>query len=175
MAENPDIGKGFQKENKEKVLAFWKKLHDSLNSMGPPSKSISDWKKVWIDQKRYVRKKAVQNAQNRKKTGGGPCKEHVFSVLEQSILDLTATIESEEGLEGGKTFGLQPTKSIGNKQSERDRHDEQDDLNEGTDVEELSFLDNIDCENIVKLKRKIPRQRSSQNEKVRIKLTLPSY
>lgn len=41
-AENSDIGEGFKKENKEEVHLFWMKLHDSYNSKGPPSKSISE-------------------------------------------------------------------------------------------------------------------------------------
>ncbi|XP_039969799.1 uncharacterized protein LOC120781634 [Bactrocera tryoni] len=54
MSENPNIGKGFQKENKENVNSYWKKLYDFLNSMGPPLKSNAEWKK--IDQKGCMRK-----------------------------------------------------------------------------------------------------------------------
>ncbi|XP_018796527.1 PREDICTED: uncharacterized protein LOC108973608, partial [Bactrocera latifrons] len=46
ISENPNIGKRFQKENKERVNTYWKKLHESLNSMGPPLKSIAEWKRI---------------------------------------------------------------------------------------------------------------------------------
>ncbi|XP_017487105.1 PREDICTED: uncharacterized protein LOC108375486 [Rhagoletis zephyria] len=94
MVENADIGRSFQKKNKEKTQQFWKDLNNYLNSLGPPIKSIFEWKKVWIDQKRYVRKKAILNAQNRKNNDGG--KIYIFSALEQSILNLAMPVEDNK-------------------------------------------------------------------------------
>ncbi|XP_067615184.1 uncharacterized protein [Eurosta solidaginis] len=172
MAENPEIGKGFQKKSKDKVLAFWKKLNNSLNSMGPLSKSISEWKKVWIDQKRYVRNKAVENTKNRKKTGGGPCKQHVFSVLEQSILDITASVAAAEGVEDDKPFGLNATKSTG-KQRENNSSDEDSSSSEDSEVE-LSCMDNSLDENSTETagdtqrESALPAQKTSQQTRKKI-------
>ncbi|XP_053967597.1 uncharacterized protein LOC128869133 [Anastrepha ludens] len=140
--------------------------------MGPPSKSISEWKKVWIDQKRYVRNKPVENNKNRKKTGGGPCKQHVFSVLEQSILDITASVAAAEGVEDGKPFGLNATKSPG-KRRENNSRDEDNSSSEDSDVE-CSCMDNSLDENSTEAagdtqrESALPAQKTSQQIRKKI-------
>ena len=47
METNPDIATGFTTyRQKEDLQHFWKKTETELNSLGPPIKAISEWKKV---------------------------------------------------------------------------------------------------------------------------------
>ena len=85
MKENPSIAGGFSRDSKEAVTAFWNDAVVDLNSAGPPTKSIAEWKKVdiskyhiivyvmymflfkikvWIDQKRYTIKKLLNITDN---------------------------------------------------------------------------------------------------------------
>ncbi|XP_055905416.1 uncharacterized protein LOC129940911 [Eupeodes corollae] len=84
MEAQRDIACGFQKGSKEEVLLFWHAAENALNASGPPSKNISEWKKVWCDQKKYVRAKAATNLKARNGTGGGPNKEQKLSDYEQA-------------------------------------------------------------------------------------------
>ncbi|XP_017464621.1 PREDICTED: uncharacterized protein LOC108358015 [Rhagoletis zephyria] len=72
MEARPDIARGFHRGNKEEVSRFWRNAEVELNSAGPPTKNTTEWKKVWTDQKKYVRQKASQNLKASKGTGGGP-------------------------------------------------------------------------------------------------------
>ncbi|XP_055908515.1 uncharacterized protein LOC129943237 [Eupeodes corollae] len=106
MQENPEIAKGFTKANREKVAEFCKRLALELNSAGPPVKSEFEWKKVWTDQKRYVRKKASANKVLQKGTGGGPNKTQKFSPSEEAIFQLVGMKEAVEGVGSSLSFGL---------------------------------------------------------------------
>ena len=85
MKENPSIAGGFSRYSKEAVTAFWNNAVIDLNSAGPPTKSMAEWKKVdtskyhiiayviymfifkikvWIDQKRYTKKKLLNITSN---------------------------------------------------------------------------------------------------------------
>ncbi|XP_055903731.1 uncharacterized protein LOC129939653 [Eupeodes corollae] len=109
MEAQRDIACGFQKGSKEEVLLFWHAAENALNASGPPSKNISEWKKVWCDQKKYVRAKAATNLKARNGTGGGPNKEQKLSDYEQAVYDLIGMKESIEGVTA-KTFGLETKK-----------------------------------------------------------------
>ncbi|XP_073812091.1 uncharacterized protein [Musca autumnalis] len=60
MQARPDIATRMNEVNKEELKVFWCNLEKELNSAGPPSKSIAEWKKVWTDQRRYIRQKVAQ-------------------------------------------------------------------------------------------------------------------
>lgn len=123
MEANSDIARGYFKGSKEALTRFWRKAEVELNSIGPPSKCIAEWKKVryhfqdryfiyvfvyfkvWADQKKYVRHKAAQNLKEKRCTGGGPNKEVKFSATEEAIYNLTAMKSSVEGV-SAKLFGL---------------------------------------------------------------------
>lgn len=46
MAENPDLAAGFSKQGKDRQEALWKETAADLNSAGPPTKTVSEWKRV---------------------------------------------------------------------------------------------------------------------------------
>lgn len=126
MLENPSIAQNYTKQNKATVMAFWNELHVALNSAGPPTKTVFEWKKVlivnnrvhgllilywtfnkvWNDQKRYVRKKCAKNKQESQATGGGPNKTVPLTATEESVLQIIGGNEAVEGLEEGIDFGF---------------------------------------------------------------------
>ncbi|XP_055920026.1 uncharacterized protein LOC129951743 [Eupeodes corollae] len=106
MQENPEIARGFVKESKDKINAFWKRITLELNSAGPPIKTEFEWKKVWNDQKRYVRKKAATNKMYERGTGGGPNRTQKFSPGEEAIFQLVGMKEAVEGVGTSQSFGL---------------------------------------------------------------------
>ncbi|TMW50568.1 hypothetical protein DOY81_004354, partial [Sarcophaga bullata] len=99
MQKNKTIARGFVKIPREVLSEFWNALTEELNSAGPPNKNVSEWKKVWIDQKRYIRSKAVANIRNRRQSKG-------LTENEQRILELVGIKESVEGLENTFKLGL---------------------------------------------------------------------
>ncbi|XP_036343856.1 uncharacterized protein LOC118753100 [Rhagoletis pomonella] len=105
MEASPDIARGFHRGNKEEVARFWRNAEMELNSVGPPIKNITEWKKVWTDQKKYVRHKAAENFKHSRGTGGGPNVQKPFSPIEEAIYNLIGMKESVEGVPA-KTFGL---------------------------------------------------------------------
>ncbi|XP_054726399.1 uncharacterized protein LOC129236187 [Anastrepha obliqua] len=111
MLQNPDIARGFVKENRQKVAEFWKQLTLALNSVGPPVKTEFEWKKVWTDQKRYVRKKASHNKMHERGTGGEPNRTQTSSSTEEAIYKLLDIKESVDGIETSQCYGLSAKKA----------------------------------------------------------------
>ncbi|XP_053968974.1 uncharacterized protein LOC128870385 [Anastrepha ludens] len=106
MEGNPAIARGFFKGSKEEAARFWEKVNVQLNAAGPPIKTIVEWKKVWADQKKYVRQKVANNIKIQKGTGGGPNMEKVLSPLEEASFKLIGIKQSVKGLTV-KKFGIQ--------------------------------------------------------------------
>lgn len=46
MQSNPAIAKSLSKSSKEEVFQFWNNAARELNSLGPPVKDMTSWKKV---------------------------------------------------------------------------------------------------------------------------------
>lgn len=46
MEQNPEIARGFFKGDKKDVERFWRRAEQELNSLGPPNKNTTEWKKV---------------------------------------------------------------------------------------------------------------------------------
>ncbi|XP_036317354.1 uncharacterized protein LOC118732332 [Rhagoletis pomonella] len=105
MEASPDIARGFHRGNKEEVARFWRNAEMELNSVGPPMKNITEWKKVWTDVKKYVRHKAAENLKHSRGTGGCPNVQKPFSPIEEAIYNLIGMKESVEGVPA-KTLGL---------------------------------------------------------------------
>ncbi|XP_050339681.1 uncharacterized protein LOC126766008 [Bactrocera neohumeralis] len=45
LQQKPEMAQGFTKFPKEEAAAFWNNMAQELNSVGPPTKDISSWKK----------------------------------------------------------------------------------------------------------------------------------
>ncbi|XP_037937541.1 uncharacterized protein LOC119671103 [Teleopsis dalmanni] len=54
---NPDAADSINKSEHHKQ--FWERLAKELNNVGPPIKAISEWRKAWRDQKRYMSRRAT--------------------------------------------------------------------------------------------------------------------
>ncbi|XP_055838228.1 uncharacterized protein LOC129906465 [Episyrphus balteatus] len=106
MEKNPDIASGYTKKSKEEVTSFWQTVERELNSIGPPIKSILEWKKVWTDKRKYIKNKISENLKMKQSTGGGPFREYKFAPLDQTIIKLCGMTQSVEGCSDSRKFGL---------------------------------------------------------------------
>ncbi|XP_050340723.1 uncharacterized protein LOC126767189, partial [Bactrocera neohumeralis] len=99
LQQKPEMAQGFTKCPKEEVAAVWNNMAQELNSVGPPIKDISSWKKVWLDWKAYIKRKLVENKKEQSATGGGRNRQHHFNELEEAVITLTALQTSTSGIE----------------------------------------------------------------------------
>ncbi|XP_017476874.1 PREDICTED: uncharacterized protein LOC108366898 [Rhagoletis zephyria] len=112
MTERPDIARGFAKGAKEDVVEFWESVAQQLNSLGPPTKDVSSWKKVWLDYKCYIKRKLSANKAETRATGGGPNRMHNFNELEEKVIELTGLHTSTSGINGAVSFGVVTTQTV---------------------------------------------------------------
>ncbi|XP_055904992.1 uncharacterized protein LOC129940627 [Eupeodes corollae] len=106
LQENPEIAQGYTKATKEEVAAFWDTVKEELNSLGPPLKDASSWRKVWLDWKAYIKRKLVENKKEIKATGGGMNRTHSFSDLEEIVIKLTGLETSTSEFKSSRSFGI---------------------------------------------------------------------
>ncbi|XP_055913939.1 uncharacterized protein LOC129947424 [Eupeodes corollae] len=110
MSERADLAQGYTKLPKEEVQNFWEKVKGELNSLGPPLKDASIWRKVWFDWKSYIKRKLVYNKKETKATGGGEYRQHSFSKLEEAVIELTGLKTSTAGIKNTHSFGTEITR-----------------------------------------------------------------
>ncbi|XP_039968635.1 uncharacterized protein LOC120780422 [Bactrocera tryoni] len=114
LQQKPEMAQSFTKCPKEEVAAFWNNMAQELNSVGPPIKDISSWKKVWLDWKAYIKRKLVENKKEQSATGGGRNRQHHFNELEEAVITLTALQTSTSGIENTVSIGLPIAADVGN-------------------------------------------------------------
>ncbi|XP_002043184.2 uncharacterized protein LOC6618939 isoform X1 [Drosophila sechellia] len=86
MERHPIISKNYLKGDKQAAEAAWKRLTNELNSVGPPIKEVSEWKRVWKDWKSCIRKKITNNRlENSKATGKGSLYQDTLTPLEDAV------------------------------------------------------------------------------------------
>ncbi|XP_058980838.1 uncharacterized protein LOC131803505 [Musca domestica] len=105
MEENPEFARGVPifGSSRQSLEDHWKKLVFKLNTMGPPSRTIAEWKKTWADLKSRTKKKIAENKKGLQGTGGGLYRFECLTELETAI-DRTLFL-SKSAAPSGKTFG----------------------------------------------------------------------
>ncbi|EAT32732.1 AAEL015047-PA [Aedes aegypti] len=93
MEQNPSIAKGLKyceaiHMGKDIFLDTWKNLSMRLNSLGPPTRSVPEWQKVWSDYKTTIKKKLAHNKKESAATGGGPNRMITLSAGEEAVVNL---------------------------------------------------------------------------------------
>ncbi|XP_059619377.1 zinc finger protein 84-like [Phlebotomus argentipes] len=69
MTTNVNLIEG--RKNQSNSRTFWKKLSQELNNLGPPKRSIAEWKKIWASNKFKLKKKlSVEHTSNRMRSFG---------------------------------------------------------------------------------------------------------
>ncbi|XP_058817743.1 uncharacterized protein LOC131681056 [Topomyia yanbarensis] len=101
----PDIAKGFVRGNSASSVSFWDDLAAELNSLGPPSRDGTGWKKVWADYKSALKRKLSHNKRELNATGGGPNKLIHLSKLEEQAVQLTGLTATVDGIAGSSSQG----------------------------------------------------------------------
>ncbi|XP_053949331.1 uncharacterized protein LOC128857605 [Anastrepha ludens] len=109
IKEKPEIAQGFSKCSKEEVTVFWQNVAKQLNSIGPPTKDVSNWKKVWLDWKAYIKRKLSENKREQTTTGGARYKQHHFNEMKEEVIRLTTLETSTHGITGTVSVGLPAT------------------------------------------------------------------
>ncbi|XP_054745392.1 uncharacterized protein LOC129249786 [Anastrepha obliqua] len=104
MKERP--AKKFTRSSPNEVEQFWESVREELNSLGPPSKSISEWKKVWSNFKSAIKKKLAHNKRELQATGGGENREQPLSSLEEDVAALVGLNDCVGGTKNSKEFGV---------------------------------------------------------------------
>ncbi|XP_023037055.1 uncharacterized protein LOC111519630 [Drosophila willistoni] len=74
MTAHPDKAKGYVKGDKVLVAKDWDEICGGLNGMGPPTKSVEEWRPVWKDWKAAIRGKLAKNKGETRATDGSSCK-----------------------------------------------------------------------------------------------------
>ncbi|XP_067619868.1 uncharacterized protein [Eurosta solidaginis] len=112
MKEHPDIAKNFTRNAPNEVEQFWEGVRDDLISLGSPSKTIAEWKKIWSDFiKSAVKKKLAHNNREMQATGGGENRQQPLTSLEEDVADLVGLNDRVGGIRNAKQFGV-PQKKI---------------------------------------------------------------
>ncbi|EDV57132.2 uncharacterized protein LOC6548333 [Drosophila erecta] len=89
MERHPIISKNYLKGDKQAAEAAWKRLSNELNSVGPPVKEASEWKRVWKDWKSCIRKKITNNRlEDSKATGKGSLYQDTLTPLEDAVAEI---------------------------------------------------------------------------------------
>ncbi|XP_055631573.1 uncharacterized protein LOC129771685 [Toxorhynchites rutilus septentrionalis] len=128
LEKNPDIAKGFIRGNSG---PFWNDCAAELNSLGPPIRDGSGWKKVWADYKSALKRKLSHNKREQRATGGGPNRTIHLSELEEQAVQLTGLLETVEGIPGCSSQGTPKGKNNEvNADVSCDSIDESDDAND---------------------------------------------
>ncbi|KAJ3621290.1 hypothetical protein MTP99_003442 [Tenebrio molitor] len=73
----------------------WKKISNTLNSMGGAEKEWKMWRKIWEDLRSRTKTKISGNKLKANKTGGGSSQEEQLSNIEEDILDIIKTVSVE--------------------------------------------------------------------------------
>ncbi|XP_017465223.1 PREDICTED: uncharacterized protein LOC108358411 [Rhagoletis zephyria] len=100
LQQKPEIAQGFSKCSKEEVMEFWQNVAKELNSLGPPTKDVSSWKKAWLDWKAYIKRKLSENKKEQAATGGGRNRQHHFNESEEEVIKMPALETSTHGITG---------------------------------------------------------------------------
>ncbi|XP_061389310.1 uncharacterized protein LOC133324492 [Musca vetustissima] len=105
MEENPEFARGVPifGSSRQSLEDHWKKLVFKLNTMGPPSRTIAEWKKTWADLKSRTKKKIAENKKGLQGTGGGLYRFECLTELETAIDRTLFLLKS--AAPSGKTFG----------------------------------------------------------------------
>ncbi|XP_075150217.1 uncharacterized protein LOC142224333 [Haematobia irritans] len=99
MEENPEFARGVPifGSSKRSLEDEWKNLCQMLNTLGPPTRTLLEWKKTWADLKSRTKKKIAGNARSIQETGGGLYRYAPLTDLEEAIdrtLHLSSVVET---------------------------------------------------------------------------------
>ncbi|XP_073830659.1 uncharacterized protein [Musca autumnalis] len=73
MEKHPEIAKGIPvcNSNRPYIEKCWREITIKLNSIGPPTRSLAEWKKTWADLKSRTKKKLSDNKKSLLEGHGG--------------------------------------------------------------------------------------------------------
>ncbi|XP_058812429.1 uncharacterized protein LOC131676981 [Topomyia yanbarensis] len=109
MNKHKELARGsFMKtENgKDKCNKLWVELKTKLNAVGPPVKTVAEWKRVWTTRKYKTKTKLSSNKKSLKKTGGGPYSGKELTFADESIIEACGLEATVTGIPGVASYGF---------------------------------------------------------------------
>ncbi|XP_017469477.1 PREDICTED: uncharacterized protein LOC108361376 [Rhagoletis zephyria] len=101
-------------------MEFWQNVAKELDSLVPPTKGVSSWKKVWFDWKAYIKRKPSENKKEQAATGGGRNRQHHFNELEEEVFKVTDLETSTHGITGTVSVGIPSAGEVGSCEADPD-------------------------------------------------------
>ncbi|XP_055626915.1 uncharacterized protein LOC129768980 [Toxorhynchites rutilus septentrionalis] len=109
MEQNPDVARGCKDVSRDSANALWDTIAESLNSLGPPTRTVTQWRKVWTDKKLQIERKLQHNKKEMTAIGGGPNTLHSFNDSEDRIIrlcSLQTTVNKDGHVFEIQSFGV---------------------------------------------------------------------
>ncbi|KNC32470.1 hypothetical protein FF38_00477 [Lucilia cuprina] len=99
MALHPAAARGYGVGAQRAVVdAEWKDIVDKLNALGPPERTMTEWKKVWSDVRLRIKKQSLKKAKKtrtHKKVKLHPEEDQLMEALNSSISIYGTNIKTE--------------------------------------------------------------------------------
>ncbi|XP_037819763.1 LOW QUALITY PROTEIN: rac guanine nucleotide exchange factor JJ-like [Lucilia sericata] len=99
MALHPAAARGYGVGAQRAVVdAEWKDIVDKLNALGPPERTMTEWKKVWSDVRLRIKKQSLKKAKKNKthkKEKPHPEEDQLMEALNSSISIYGTNIKTE--------------------------------------------------------------------------------
>ncbi|XP_058827717.1 uncharacterized protein LOC131687628 [Topomyia yanbarensis] len=91
---------------KDKCSKLWMDMITKLNAVGPPVKTVAEWKRVWPTRKYKTKTKLSSNKKSPKKTGGGPYSVEELTFADESIIEACGLEATVTGIPGVASYGF---------------------------------------------------------------------
>ncbi|XP_062538726.1 uncharacterized protein LOC134206998 [Armigeres subalbatus] len=122
MEEHPELARGGRfSDCRESVSSLWATIQAALNSLGPPTRSVAAWQKVWNDKKLQIKKKLQHNQNEVRATGGGRNTQYSFNDVEEAIIRLLSLRRTVD--HNGAIFGTQSSTGLPNQEHNQELND----------------------------------------------------
>uniref|UniRef100_A0A0A1X5I0 Regulatory protein zeste n=1 Tax=Zeugodacus cucurbitae TaxID=28588 RepID=A0A0A1X5I0_ZEUCU len=93
VKKNPNIGRGkrIYGTRRDEINKTWDKYADELNSLGPPTRTATEWQRVWIHYKANLKRKLARTKEHLETNAGrlGAFHEISLSATEEKAFEIT--------------------------------------------------------------------------------------
>ncbi|XP_055637199.1 uncharacterized protein LOC129775936 [Toxorhynchites rutilus septentrionalis] len=105
LNKQPEVARGSARFN---TGPYWEAMAAELNSLGPPTKESTAWKKVWVDWKSNTKRKLVHNLNEQQATRGHKKRKiFEFTTLEERLIDIARLAAAVDGTDDSVGPGVE--------------------------------------------------------------------
>ncbi|ALC42832.1 CG30428 [Drosophila busckii] len=148
MERHPQIAKNL-KGDKLTIQTAWKRLSKELNSVGPPVKDPTEWRRVWKDWKLFIKRKIACNRLDPNGRGKAAVYQDTLTPLEDAVATITDLYDVANTSVDAKPKGKDKKDLSGNSlrlQNIKTDHDEFENDDEGAASSEEELEEDEDEE-----------------------------